>query len=115
MHHSINKKYEAVLNSKMWNLLLRYIVSGLAVNYTATTFTSKNQCCLATEFLLPQNENDIGDNRGRLSKSFTDLFKRSKMLKVNSLVNTKTPKRLLRATGVSFFKEGKHAATDLLK
>jgi hypothetical protein len=30
-------------------------------------------------------------------------------------VDTKLPKRLLRATRVSLFKEGKHVAADLLK
>ena len=55
------------------------------------------------------------DLRGRPSKPFSDLSERSKIRKVKPLVETISPDRLLRATRVSLFKEGKHAAADLLK
>lgn len=86
-----------------------------AVNYTASTFISKYEGWLDTKFDLPKKEKKAVDLRGRPSKPFSDLSERAKIRKVKPLVETISPDRLLRATRVSLFKKGKHAAADLLK
>lgn len=51
----------------------------------------------------------------RSSKLFSDLSKRSKIQNVKTLVETTSSERLLRATKVTLFKQGKRAIENLLK
>jgi len=115
INHSIDDKYEAALNSRILRFVITLNRKWVAVNRTATKFIAKNEERLVTEFVLPQNENETNDNRGRPSKSFSNLSERSKIRNVKSLVKTTSPERLLRATRISLFEEGKHAAADLLE
>lgn len=115
INFSIDEKYEIILNNKILGFVTTLNRKWVAVNRTATIFMTKNEEWLNTKFVLSQNENEPVDCRGRPSKSFSDLSERSKTRKVKSLVETTSPERLLRATRVSLFKQGKHAAADLLK
>ncbi|KAL4123270.1 hypothetical protein QTP88_015470 [Uroleucon formosanum] len=113
--YSIDEHYEAALNTKILAYTTTLNRKWLAVNRTASTFISKYEDWLDTKFDLPKKEKKAVDFHGRPSKPFSDLSERAKIRKVKPLVETISPDRLLRVTRVSLFKEGKHAAADLLK
>ncbi|XP_060868603.1 uncharacterized protein LOC132943582 [Metopolophium dirhodum] len=113
--YSIDEQYEAALNAKILAYTTTLNRKWSAVNRTASTFISKYEGWLDTKFDLPKKEKKAVDLRGRPSKPFSDLSERAKIRKVKPLVETISPDRLLRATRVSLFKKGKHAAADLLK
>ncbi|KAL4096814.1 hypothetical protein QTP88_021697 [Uroleucon formosanum] len=110
-----DEHYEAVLNKKILAYTTTLNRKWLAVNRTASTFISKYEGWLDTKFDLPKKGKKAVDLRGRPSKPFSDLSERAKIRKVKPLVETISTDRLLWATRVSLFKEGKHAAADLLK
>jgi len=67
------------LNSKILGFATKLNRKWVAVNCTVIKFISKNEEWLVIKFVLPQNENEMNDNRGHPSKSFSNLSERSKI------------------------------------